>query len=396
MYNDRLQQLGEGPFQRLRQLLADVEPPPGREPIVLSIGEPRHHYPDFVGDVINESRDGWGAYPLTTGTEDYRRATADWITRRYTLPAGMIEAERNIVPLCGTREGLFLIALTVVPERRNGATPLVLIPNPFYHCYAGAAAAAGAEPVYLPATRANGFLPDFSTLSSDVLAQTALVYLCSPANPQGAVADLDYLKNLIQLAREFDFVVVADECYAEIYSDDPPPGVLEACADLGGDCDNVLAFHSLSKRSSAPGLRCGFAAGDADLVAQFIAFRNYGSAQVPLPIYAAGTALWRDEAHVEANRALYREKFDAAQEILDGHYGFFRPQGAFFLWLDVGDGEAATRELWARGGLRVLPGGYLTREVEGEASPGAAFIRVALVDDLATTREALEGLRSIL
>ena len=396
MYNDRLQQLGDGPFQRLRRLLADVDPPRGRDPIVLSIGEPRHRYPDFVGDAIDGARDAWGAYPPTTGTEAYRRATADWITQRYALPASMIEAERNIVPLCGTREGLFLIALTVVPERRNGATPLVLIPNPFYHCYAGAAAAAGAEPVFLPATAATGFLPDFSTVTSDVLAQTALVYLCSPANPQGAVADLDYLKKLIELAREFDFVVVVDECYAEIYVDDAPPGVLEACADLDGSCANVMAFHSLSKRSSAPGLRCGFAAGDADLVERFIAFRNYGSAQVPMPIYAAGTALWRDEAHVTANRALYREKFDAAQEILDGHYGFFRPPGAFFLWLDVGDGEAATRELWSRGAIRVLPGGYLTREIPGEASPGAAYIRVALVDDLATTREALTGIRSIL
>ena len=331
MYHDRLEQLGEGPFQRLRLLLADVAPPRDRAQIVLSIGEPRHPYPDFVGDILDAERGGWGAYPPTTGTPDYRLATAEWVTQRYGLPGGMIEADRHIVPLCGTREGLFLIALTAVPQSKSGATPLVVIPNPFYHCYAGAAVAAGAEPFYLPATRDNGFLPDFSGLSEAELARTALVYLCSPANPQGSVADLDYLIQLIDLARTYDFVVVVDECYAEIYVGEPPPGVLEACARLGGDCAKVLAFHSLSKRSSAPGLRCGFAAGDADLVERFIAFRNYGSAQVPMPIYAAGTALWRDEAHVVANRALYKEKFDAAETILDGHFGFFRPRGAFFL-----------------------------------------------------------------
>ena len=396
MRNDRLEILGEGPFQRLRTLLGAIEPPQDRAQIQLAVGEPHHPYPEFVGDILNSERASWGAYPPTTGTADYRQATAAWLTRRYGLAPEMIDADRHIVPLCGTREGLFLIALTVVPQTKAGAKPLALIPNPFYHCYAGAAVTAGAEPRYLPATRENGFLPDFSMVSEADLARTALVYLCSPANPQGSVAALDYLKGVIDLARAFDFVVVVDECYAEIYDADPPPGVLEASAQNGDDFTNILAFHSLSKRSSTPGLRCGFAAGDPDLIEQFVAFRNYSCAQVPLPIYTAGTALWRDEDHVDANRALYREKFDAAEEILAPHFGFFRPRGAFFLWLDVGDGEAATRELWARGGIRVLPGGYLTREVAGDANPGSAFIRVALVDDLATTRHALSEIKSIL
>ncbi|MDA0262310.1 MAG: aminotransferase class I/II-fold pyridoxal phosphate-dependent enzyme [Proteobacteria bacterium] len=396
MLNDRFEKLGEGPFQRLRSLLADVAPPKDRAPIVMAIGEPRHPYPDFVGDVLNRERGSWGGYPPTTGTPEYRQATAAWATRRYHLPEGMLDPDRHIVPLSGTREGLFLIALTVVPQAKAGGVPLVLMPNPFYHCYAGAAVAAGGEPRYLPATRENGFLPDFSSLSETELARTALVYLCSPANPQGSVAKLDYLKQVIALARAYDFVVVVDECYAEIYLDDPPPGVLQACAELGDDFTKVLAFHSLSKRSSTPGLRCGFAAGDPYLIERFVAFRNYGCAQVPLPVYAAGTALWRDEAHVEANRALYRVKFDAAEEILGGHYGFFRPQGAFFLWLDVGDGEAATRELWARGAIRTLPGGYLTRDTGAAPNPGNAYIRVALVNDLEITREALLGIRSIL
>ena len=408
MREDRFEILGEGPFQRLRKLLDDIEPASGRAPIQLAIGEPHHPYPDFVGDILDAERGAWGGYPPTTGTPDYRQATADWLTRRYHLVDGMVDADRHTVPLCGTREGLFLIAFIVVPETTDGAKPLALIPNPFYHCYAGAAVAAGAEPRYLPATRENGFLPDFSTLSEADLARTAVVYLCSPANPQGSVADLDYLKRIIELARAFDFAVVVDECYAEINADDPPPCVLEACAQLhehastsssdtrGDAFANVLAFHSLSKRSSTPGLRCGFAAADPDLVARFVSLRNYSCAQVPLPIYAAGAALWRDEDHVTANRALYREKFDTAEEILAGHYGFFRPSGSFFLWLDVGDGETATRELWARGGIRVLPGGYLTRDVAGDANPGAAYIRVALVDDLETTRHALTELKAIL
>ena len=396
MYNVRLERLGEGPFQRLRMLLAEIDPPDDLDEIVMSIGEPRHPYPEFVGNVVDGARDSWGTYPPTTGTPEYRSACAAWTGRRYYLPEGALDPERHIVPLCGTREGLFLIALTVVPETRAGGTPLVLIPNPFYHCYAGAAVAAGGEPRYLPATRDNGFLPDFAALSESDLARTALVYLCSPANPQGSVADLGYLKRLINLARAYDFVVVVDECYAEIYLDKPPPGVLEACAALGDGFDNVLAFHSLSKRSSAPGLRCGFAAGDPNLVERFIAFRNYGCAQVPLPVYAAGTALWSDEEHVVANRALYREKFNLAEDLLGDRYGYSRPPGAFFLWLNIGDGEAAARELWARGGVRVLPGSYLTRDVEGESNPGAAYIRIALVDDIETTRDALTRITAIL
>ncbi|MSP52264.1 MAG: aminotransferase class I/II-fold pyridoxal phosphate-dependent enzyme [Alphaproteobacteria bacterium] len=395
MLNDRLEGLGAGPFQRLATLLADVRPAVNRPSFDLAIGEPRHAYPEFVGALINDNRHLYGRYPSALGTPEYRSACADWLTNRFRLPTGMIAADRHIVPLNGTREGLFLLALAVVPSRKAAGTPLVLLPNPFYHPYAGAAFAAGGEPRYLPAVERNGFLPDFGTLNEADLARTVLVYLCSPANPQGSAADVNYLTRLVELARAHDFVLAIDECYSEIYTERAPSGALEACARLGGSLKNVLVFHSLSKRSSVPGLRCGFVAGDPDLLKSFVALRHYACAQIPLPIFAAGTALWRDEAHVETNRALYRAKFDAAERILSNRFGYRRPAGSFFLWLDVVDGEKAALRLWRDGGVRVIPGGYLSRPVDGE-NPGQRYIRVALVDDLEKTEAALGALQRTL
>ncbi len=380
MYNQRLDVLGEGPFRRLAALLDGITPVSEGQPVLMSLGEPRHPFPDFVGEVLNANRYLYDRYPPANGTAAFRAAVAAWLGERYGLPEGMIDPERHVVALAGTREGLFMLAPLVVPEAKSNRRPLVLMPNPFYHCYAGAAVAAGAEPIYLPATRETGFLPDFTQLSEEALAATALVYLCSPANPRGAVASLDYLADLFARARAYDFVVAVDECYAEIYDREPPPGALEACA-RDGDVANVVAFHSLSKRSSVPGLRSGFAAGDPDLMARFRELRAYGSATTPRPVYEAATALWRDSAHVEANRALYREKFDIAERILDGRFDFYRPPGGFFLWLDVGDDTAAARTLWREAAIRVLPGSYLAREVAGGTNPGAGYVRIALVAD---------------
>ncbi len=396
MLNERLEALGEGPFQRLGALLADVRPAVNRPSFNLAVGEPRHAYPDFVGEIVNANRHLYGRYPAATGTPEYRAACANWLTRRYRLPAGMLEPDRHVVPLNGTREGLFLLALLVVPAAKGSATPLVLMPNPFYHPYAGAAVAAGAEPRYLPARKETGFLPDFDQVSDADFARTALVYLCSPANPQGAVADPAYLAKLIARVRAHDAVLAIDECYAEIFADRAPSGALEVCAQQGGSLKNVLVFHSLSKRSSVPGLRCGFVAGDPDLLKQFVQLRNYGCAQIPLPVYAAATALWSDEAHVEANRARYRAKFDLAARVLAGRFGFYRPDGAFFLWLDVGDGERAAKTLWRDAGVRVLPGGYLSRPAVDGSIPGAPYIRVALVDELDETEAALDALARVL
>jgi len=396
MLNPRLALLPDYPFERLRGLLDPLPPAAGLEPIAMSLGEPQHPYPVLVGEVLQANAHLYGKYPPVAGTPEFRAAVADWLQRRYDLPEGMLEAERHVAPCAGTREALFRSAFISVPPEKAGQQPAVLMPNPFYQCYAGAAVAAGAEPVYLPADREHGFLPDFTGLPEALLARTALVYLCSPANPQGTVAGLDYLSELIGLARRFDFTVVFDECYAEIYTGAPPPGALEACAAAGGAMDNVLVFHSLSKRSNVPGLRSGFLAGDAELIRLHLRLTEYGGNPSPLPVYATATALWQEESHVAANRALYAEKFDLAERALSNRFGFYRPDGGFFLWLDVGDSEAAARELWTRAAVRVLPGAYLAASGAGGDNPGARYIRVALVHDAATTAEALDRITSTL
>jgi succinyldiaminopimelate transaminase len=395
MANDRLDLLPDYPFQRLRDLIDGHAPPAGLAPIVMSIGEPRHAPPPVVARTLADNAALWGRYPPVDGSPDFRRAVADWLTRRFRLPEGMVAPDRHVLPVAGTREALYMVSQLLVPSQKAGRPPVVAMPNPFYQVYAGGAVMAGAEPLYLPATRATGFLPDLGAVPPETWARTAALFLCSPANPQGAVADRAYLAKAIELARTFDFVLVMDECYAEIYRDEPPPGALEACAAAGDGFANVLVFHSLSKRSSVPGLRSGFVAGDPDLIALFARLRSYGGAGVPEPTLAASAALWRDEAHAAENRALYRAKFDVAERLLGGRLGFYRPAGGFFLWLEVGDGEAAALRLWREAALRVLPGAYLAMG-EGAANPGRAFIRVALVHDAATVEEGLGRLARVL
>jgi len=402
---NRFGQLPDYPFVRLRALLGREAP--GLEPISLSIGEPQHPFPEFVAEVLAREAAGYGRYPPMEGTDAFRDAVAGWLTRRYRLPAGAVDPKTNVIALNGTREGLFGACLAVTPERKNGTRPAVLMPNPFYQCYAGAALAAGAEPIYVPALRENRFLPDYAALPPDLLARTAAVYLCSPTNPQGTCATLEDWKALITLARTHGFALLADECYAEIYDGAPPAGALEAAHALGG-FDNVLAFHSLSKRSSLPGLRSGFVAGDAKLVAAFLALRQYGGAASPLPVLAAAAAAWSEDGHVEVNRARYRRKFDIAENILSNRFSFYRPGGGFYLWLDVGDGEAAALKLWREAGVRVLPGRYLAVGGVGAdgclsesannqgPSPGDAFIRAALVADEDTTATALRRIAECL
>lgn len=396
MLNPRLDELKDYPFQRLRNLLEGVKPPDGLRPIVMSIGEPQHAYPDLVGEVLAANRHLYGKYPPANGTAELRAAIADWLRMRYRLPEGMIEAERHVLPLAGTREGLFMLASVVVPPEKRGRRPAVCMPNPFYQCYAGAAVTAGAEPVFVPALAERRFLPDFAALAPELLARTALVYFCSPANPQGSVAGLDYLRELILMAREYDFVLALDECYAEIYNDQPPPGGLEAAASLGGDLRNLLVFHSLSKRSSVPGLRSGFCAGDPAIVQAFVKLRGYASAPSPLPVSAAAAALWREESHVAENRRLYQEKFRLAESVIGNRFGFYRPAGGFFLWLDVGDGEAAARRLHGEAAITALPGEYLTRDDGSGLAAGKPYLRLALVHGLEETREALGRLAETL
>jgi N-succinyldiaminopimelate aminotransferase len=386
MINSRLDLLTDYPFRRLTTLLQE---PPGAEPVVMSIGEPQHQPPAMVAEILTAQAAGWGKYPPMNGTPAFRAAVTAWLTRRFHVPANSIDAESQILPLAGTREGLFQIAHLVCDTTKSSKPPVVLLPNPFYQVYAGAALLAGAEPVFVPAGQDNGFLPDFASLPPAILERTSLAYLCNPANPQGTVASLAFLETTIALARRYGFTLAVDECYSEIYDGAVPTGALEACHRLGGGMEGVVVFHSLSKRSSAPGLRSGFVAGEAPLIEAFGRLRAYGGAAVPLPILAASTALWQDEMHVEANRALYRAKLDIAQSIFGHRLGFYRPAGGFFLWLNVGDGEAAARHLWAGGGIRVLPGAYLARSDAEGINPGTSYIRVALVHDLETTERAL-------
>lgn len=396
MFASRFDNLPSSPFPRLTSLLGDLKP--GADPVDMAIGEPKHAPPGFVRDIITEHFADFTRYPPALGSSALRDAVAQWTRRRYGI-GELIDPERNLVPLCGTREGLFGIALLTVPEWQGGTRNAVLIPNPFYQCYATAAVAAGAEPVYLPTRRETDFLPDLGTIDRGLLDRTSLFYLCTPSNPQGTVASLDYIERLISMAREHDFTVLFDECYSEIYLDTPPPGALQAAARLGDGLANVLSFNSLSKRSSLAGLRSGICMGDPDIVESFLKFRNLAGPQLSYPIQAASAAVWSDEDHVVRNRDLYRDKIVAAEQILGGAFDFYAPPGGFFLWLDMsecGGGEAAARALWREEGVRVLPGGYLARpEAGADEDPYGKYVRIALVHDLETCSDVLRRMAAL-
>ncbi len=386
---------GRSPFVRLHELLADIKP--GKPPINLSVGEPQHPIPPFVGPVLMAHLNDFGRYPANKGTERFRQAAAAWLDRRYRLTRPM-DPESEVIVLNGTREGLFLGAVAAkrfVPRRAG--KPAILIPNPFYAAYSAGAAAAECEPVYLPTTRATGFLPDLDAISEELLARTVAFYIASPSNPQGAVADQAYLSRLSALARRFGFLVFADECYCEVYLNGRAPhGMLEVS---GPDFANVVVFHSLSKRSNLPGLRVGFAAGDRRFLARYVELRNIAAPQVPVPAQEVAIAAYGDEAHVDRNREMYVAKFDLADQIIGDRYGYQRPPGGFFLWLDVsaqGGDEEASKRLWRDGGLRVIPGHYLARDGADGSNPGTNYIRVALVQDKETTAEALHRLVAVL
>ncbi|MGH6988253.1 MAG: aminotransferase class I/II-fold pyridoxal phosphate-dependent enzyme [Stellaceae bacterium] len=376
--------------------MSDVAPRANEAPILMSVGEPQHEPPAFLKDVIADHAHLWNRYPAMAGTPAFRAAASDWLAGRYRLPAGMIDPDRHVLALSGTKEGLYLAASLVMPAEKAGRRPVTLLPNPYYLVYAGAGHMAGSETIALDATAQTGFLPDLDAIPEATLARTALFYLCSPANPQGAAADLGYLKKLIGLARQFDFVLAIDECYSEIYDRVAPAGGLEACAALGGEMTNILVFHSLSKRSNAAGLRVGFIAGDPDLLQRYGKLRSFGGTQVPLPLQEGAVALYRDEAHVEENRARYRRKFDICADILNDRFGFYRPAGGFFLWLDVGDGEAAALKLWREAGLRVLPGPYIGRPNAAGINPGQRYIRLAIVHDDDTVAAGMRRLVKVL
>lgn len=377
------------PFQRLNETLAGIEP--GLPPINLALGEPRHGVPAFIGPAIAKLIPDFGRYPPIGGTQDFRRAVAAWLERRYHL-ASAINPDTMVLPLAGSREGLFSALFAARAHFPDKTKPVVLLPNPFYQAYGAAAQAIGAEVVTLEAGE-GGFL-SLAALGRATLARTIACYVASPSAPQGAVASLKDWMEIAELARRHRFMLFADECYSEIYRTAPPPGALEGATALGGVA-NVVSFNSLSKRSNLPGLRVGFAAGDADFLARWLRFRNMAAPQVPIPVQAAAILAYQDEEHVAASRRLYNEKFAIAESLLANRFGYRTPPGGFFLWLDmsaVGGPEAAAIRLWREVGVRTLPGEYLAMPDRHGHNPGANRLRVALVEDLTATREALTRL----
>ena len=382
------------PFVRLTELIADIKP--GQPVIDLGVGEPKHGVPAFVAPVLAAHIGEFGCYPRNEGTPQFRRAAVEWAARRYELDR-VPDPDREVLVLNGSREGLFLAAIAARRHVTNRAgRPAILIPNPFYAAYAAGAAAADCDLVYLPATQRTGFLPDLDALDGALLRRTVAMFLASPSNPQGAVADPTYLQRIVAMARRYGFLLFSDECYSEIYTRSAPPGALQAA---GHQFENVVLFQSLSKRSNLPGLRIGFAMGDPRFIARFLELRGVAAPQVPVPVQEVAVAAYRDEVHVEANRNLYREKFDLADQIIGGRYGYRRPAGGFFLWLDVaalGGSEAVTTELWREAGVRVLPGRYAARDQDDGSNPGDGYIRVAMVHDRETTAEALHRIVAVL
>lgn len=387
---ERFSNLPEYAFPRLRALL-DVHTP-GGEPVHMTIGEPKHAFPQWVTDVIVENAAGFNSYPQNEGTDALRGAITDWVKRRYGVP---LDPATQVMTLNGTREGLYNAAMALSPETKYGRKPAILTPNPFYQVYMVAALSVGADPVFVPATSATGHLPDFASVGDDVLNRTTIVYVCSPANPQGAVADRDYWANLIALAEQYDFRIFADECYSEIYRDAPPTGALELARDMGADPERVTIFHSLSKRSNLPGLRSGFIAGGPETIRQVKQLRSYSGTPLPGPLQAAAAAVWADETHVEENRGLYREKYAIADKVMESVQGYQAPAAGFFLWLPVEDGEAATLKLWQETGVRVLPGAFLAQGEAGQ-NPGSGYIRAAMVAPKVEMQSGLIRLRDCL
>ncbi|MCO5120658.1 MAG: succinyldiaminopimelate transaminase [Burkholderiaceae bacterium] len=385
MLNQKLNLLHPYPFERLAKLQANIEPNSSYSPINLSIGEPRHPTPAVLTEAMCANVAGLASYPATAGSPELRRAIAAWIERRYAVA---IDPASEVLPVNGSREALFAFAQVVIDPAEGGH---VVCPNPFYQIYEGAALLAGATPWYLPQTPEQGYRCDWQSVPEEVWARTRLVYLCTPGNPTGVVASLEEWRNLFALSDRHGFVIASDECYSEIYFDEaaPPLGALQAARALGRGFDRVVAFSSLSKRSNAPGLRSGFVAGDPALLERFLHYRTYhGSAMSPV-VQAASIAAWGDEAHVRANRRLYREKFDAVTPILAKALEVSRPEAGFYLWArvpggdDIGFGLGLLRQY----NVRVLPGSLLARDWEGE-NPGTGFLRIALVDNPANCVEA--------
>jgi len=394
--NPDLAKLHPYPFEKLRALFAGITPPESLRAINLSIGEPKHPAPHLITAALEKNLTGISQYPTSKGLLTLRQTIADWLTRRFNLPEGMMDSERHILPVNGTREALFAIAQTLIDASKTNAT--VVMPNPFYQIYEGAALLAGATPVYLAAGADTNFFPDFFTVSDAIWQNCQLLYVCSPANPQGSIIDRETWLHLLKKSDEFGFVIASDECYSELYQDEknPPLGLLQVCSEQGRtDMKNCLVFHSLSKRSNVPGMRSGFVAGDSALIEPFLLYRTYHGSAMPVQVQHASIAAWSDEKHVKDNRAVYRAKFAAVADILKDTISQLRiPPASFYLWLPTPtqDDVAFAKHLLAYHHVMVLPGSLLSREVDGK-NPATGYIRVALVAPLTECIEAAKRIR---
>jgi len=380
--NPDLDKLQSYPFEKLNALKAGIVPPAETSHIALSIGEPKHETPDIIKQALIDNMDGLTRYPLTRGSDELRQAIADWLTTRFRLPENSLDSFNQVIPVNGTREALFAFSQCIVDRTTN---PLLMMPNPFYQIYEGAALLAGAEPYFMNTLEVNGFIPDIDAVSETDWQRCQLLTICSPGNPTGAVIDQTTLQKIIKLADQHDFIIASDECYSELYFDEnnPPPGLLQAAADMGRtDYKRCVVFHSLSKRSNAPGLRSGFVAGDADILKQFLLYRTYHGCAMSFPIQEASMQAWRDESHVIENRQRYREKFIAVQKILSPVIDVEIPDGAFYLWLKIpGSDTGFTRGLFEQQNVTVLPGSFLSRDTS-TGNPGQNRVRMALVAPL--------------
>ncbi len=390
--NPDLDRLHPYPFEKLTKLKAGIQVPEHLSSISLGIGEPKHPSPDFVKQVIADNLDKLANYPSTKGTDELRQTIAGWATRRFHLEPGSLTAEHHIVPVNGTREGIFSLVQSVIDNSRPA---LVVSPNPFYQVYEGAAFLAGATPHYLACNADRDFIPDFDQVPASVWEECQVLFLCSPGNPSGSVMPRETLTRVIDLADRYDFIVASDECYSELYPDEnnPPEGLLQTCAAIGrNDYSRCIVFHSLSKRSNLPGLRSGFVAGDASILAGYLKYRTYHGCAMPLHNQLASIAAWEDEAHVKENRNAYRAKFEAVVPILREVMKVDFPDAGFYLWPATPfDDETFARELSARQNVHVLPGRYLSRTVDGH-NPGENRVRMALV---APVDECVEAAKRI-
>ncbi len=394
--NPDLDKLLPYPFEKLLKLKQGTQPPMDLPHIALSIGEPKHQPPPFALQQIASHLHTLGSYPLTKGTNELRETIAQWLCRRFSLAQDSIDPERQVIPVSGTREALFAFAQAVVERDKD---PVVMMPNPFYQIYEGAAFLAGATPVYLNTTEQTGLVPDFNAVPEALWRRCQLIYICTPGNPTGAVMQIAQLQQLIELADRYDFIIASDECYSEIYFDEqqPPPGLLQAAYEMGRtDFKRCVVMHSLSKRSNVPGLRSGFVAGDADVMRKFMLYRTYHGCALPLFVQSASVALWNDEQHVRENRALYRDKFEQVLKILTPVMNVDIPHAGFYLWPQTPfDDEQFARNLFDQQNVTVLPGSYLSREAEG-INPGENRVRIALVASLEECLDAAHRIKEFI